>query len=54
MPLHLAGTPGVRRTLLQVMHDLRLSQAMVAQAIQVTEATPGTQTTLELDFHQLH
>ena len=51
MPLHLAGTPGVRHTLLQVVHNLLPSQAMAAQAVWVTEATPSTQTTLELNFH---
>ena len=54
MPLYLAGTPRVRHTLLQVVHNLLLSQAMVAQAVQITEAASSTRTTLELNFHQLH
>ena len=33
------------------MHNLLLSQAKVAQALQAAEATPGTQETLEFDFY---
>ena len=40
--------------LLQVMHNLCLSQAKMAQALWVAEATPGTRETLELDFYRLH
>ena len=51
MPLYLAGTPGVHQALLQVMHNLLLSQATVAQAVWIAEAASGTRMALELNFY---
>ena len=53
-PLHLAWTQRIHPTLLQVVYNLLLSQTKVAQALRVSEATPGTREALELDFYQLH
>ena len=50
-PLYLARTPEVHQTLLQVMHNLLLSQAMVAQAIWIAETASSTRMALELNFH---
>src|SRR6266481_6704946 len=54
MPIHLAGTPRVRKTLLQVMYYLFPGEAPAAQTLWAVKAAPGSGSALELDFHGLH
>src|SRR6266481_1830270 len=53
-PIHLARTPRVRQTLLQVMHYLFPGKATAAQTLWTVKAAPGSVSALELDFHGLH
>src|SRR6266481_5084493 len=52
--IHLARTPGVRQTLLQVVHYLFPGEAPVAQTLWTVKAAPGSRSALELNFHGLH